>query len=88
MIQENSSFICKIEAMKQIMKSCFNIPSATADWIKRVKKTILEFVVTKMVQSRHNLVICLIPVLLKQLYVLLEEGLINCRILFKITYTF
>ena len=26
---------------------------------------------------------CLIPLLLKQLYVLLGEGLINCRIVFK-----
>ena len=30
------------------MTSCFNIQSTTADWIKRVKETMLEFVVTKM----------------------------------------
>ena len=47
------------------MTSCFNIQSATADWVKRVKETM-----------------CLIPLLLKQLYVLLGEGLKNCRIIF------
>ena len=26
----------------------FNIESATADWVKRVKETVLEFVVKKM----------------------------------------
>ena len=31
---------------------------------------------------RRNLVMCLIPLLLYQLYVLLGEGLIICRILF------
>ena len=30
------------------MTSRFNIQSTTADWVKRVKKTMLEFVVTKM----------------------------------------
>ena len=30
------------------MTSCFNIQFATADWVKRVKDTMLEFVVTKM----------------------------------------
>ena len=30
------------------MTSRFNIQSATADWIKRVKETMLEFMFTKM----------------------------------------
>ena len=30
------------------MTSYFNIQSATADWVKRVKETMLEFVVMKM----------------------------------------
>ena len=35
--------------MDYIMTNCFNIQSATADWIKRFKETMLEFVVTKMI---------------------------------------
>ena len=30
------------------MESCFNIQFTVADWIKRVKENVLEFVVTKM----------------------------------------
>ena len=36
-----------------------------------------EFVVTK-INPRRNVVMCFIPLLLKQLYLLLGEGLINC----------
>ena len=42
----------------------------------------LELVITKMNQPTSNLVRCLIPLLLKQLYVVLGEGLINFRMLF------
>ena len=34
--------------MQQVMVSCYNIQFATADWIKRVKETVLESAVTKM----------------------------------------
>ena len=36
-----------------------------------------EFVVTR-INPRRNVVMCFIPLLLKQLYLLLGEGLINC----------
>ena len=35
------------------MTNCFNLQSGIADWIKRVKETLLEFVVTKMTTYFH-----------------------------------
>ena len=30
------------------MTGCFNVKTATADWIKRIQETVLELVITKM----------------------------------------
>ena len=36
----------------EILGSCFSIQSATADWIKGVRETMLEFIVTKLTLTK------------------------------------
>ena len=64
------------------MTSCFNIQSATVDWVNRCREPCLNLLSQRWLNPRRDLVTCLIPLLLKKLYVLLAEDLINYRILF------
>ena len=60
------------------MTSCFNIQSTAADWIESRGPCLICDHEGDLIQN----VMCLVPLLLKHLYVLLEEGLKNCRTLF------
>ena len=50
--------------------------------LRQSRKPCLNWWPRRLHNLRRNLIMRLIPLLLKQLYVLLGKGLINCRILF------
>ena len=64
------------------MASFFYIWSTAADCIRKIKEALLEVMVKKWLNPGHNLVKRLIFFGVKQVDVLLREGLINFGILF------